>query len=40
MEQHNVDTITMAITHNYDDNVMCASVWFEVFGGLFKCQNL
>ena len=23
-----------------DDNVMCASVWFEFLGGLLQCQNL
>ena len=22
-----------------DDNVMCVNVWFEVFSGLFYCQN-
>ena len=29
----------MTVQYLRDDNVMCASVWFECFGGLFWSQN-
>ena len=38
MELHKVGIVIKNNTYN-DDNVMCASFWFEMFGGFFWCQN-
>ena len=39
MEQHKVNIVIMTITSMMNDNnAMCATVWFEIFGGYFNVK--